>query len=307
MQAHPARAAGPMKLTNSAAAFNYALMFQCCYAGFRVVRIQSAAKMKRMKPARLIILVIAIASGGIAAYLAGRAPELPPPPPVAKLDTADVLVAAADIRIGTKLSAQDLRWQTWPASVVNGAFVLKDQHPGAIAELAGSTVRRTFSAGEPIVESKLVKSNGSGYMAAILPQGMRAASVEISPETGAGGFILPNDQVDVILSRRDKRAEKLTSIETIKGEIIFSNVPVLAIDQTVEEKGGQRTVVGKTATLELTPKQAAELAVARQMGTISLALRSLLDSNEKEAPSTYSMRIYRGATLETQTCNPICR
>ena len=118
-------------------------------------------------------------------------------------------------------------------------------------------------------------------MAAILPAGMRAISTEISPETGAGGFILPNDHVDVILSRRDKAAEKASGVESHTSETILTGVRVLAIDQTVEEKNGQRVVVGKTATLELTPRQAETLALSRQTGTLSLALRSLVDANKK--------------------------
>ncbi len=122
-------------------------------------------------------------------------------------------------------------------------------------------------------------------MAAILPAGMRAISTEISAETGAGGFILPNDHVDVILSRRDKAAEKSTGVEIHTSEIILTNVRVLAIDQTVEEKNGQRVAVGKTATLELTPQQAETLALSRQLGTISLALRSLVDFDDKGKPA----------------------
>ena len=114
---------------------------------------------------------------------------------------------------------------------------------------------------------------------------MRAISTEISAETGAGGFILPNDHVDVILSRRDREAEKVSGVEVHASEIILANVTVLAIDQTVEEKNGQRVVVGRTATLALTPQQAEILARSRQMGTLSLALRSLVDSEgEAETP-----------------------
>jgi pilus assembly protein CpaB len=116
-------------------------------------------------------------------------------------------------------------------------------------------------------------------MAAILPSGMRAVSTEISPETGAGGFILPNDRVDVILSRRDKEAEKSAGTEVHSSETILANIRVLAIDQTVEEKNGQKVVVGKTATLELSSRQAESLALARQLGTLSLALRSITDAN----------------------------
>jgi pilus assembly protein CpaB len=239
-----------------------------------------------MKPARIIVLVIAVVAGGIAALLAGRSdpPPAPAPAPVAQLETTDVLVANSDIGLGNRVSAQDLRWQTWPAAAASANFIRKSDRPDAINQLAGSIARAPFSSGEPIREAKLIKANGSGYMAAILPSGMRAISVEISPETGAGGFILPNDHVDVILSRRDRLAEKSIGVETHTSEIILSNVRVLAIDQTVEEKNGQRVVVGKTATLELNPRQAETLALSRQMGTLSLALRSLVDFDKKDRP-----------------------
>ena len=239
-----------------------------------------------MKPARIIVLVIALAAGGIAALLAGRseAPP-PPPPPVAQLETTDVLIANADIGLGSAVAEKDLRWQTWPAAPAGPNFIRKPERPEAIPELAGAIARSPFSAGEPIRGSKLIKAKGSGYMAAILPSGMRAISVEISPETGAGGFILPNDHVDVILSRRDRLAEKSAGVEVHTSEVILSNVRVLAIDQTVEEKNGQRVVVGKTATLELAPRQAETLALSRQLGTLSLALRSLVDSDNDKPES----------------------
>ena len=243
-----------------------------------------------MKPARIIVLVIALAAGGIAALLAGRSDKTPPPapPPVAQLETVDVLIANSDIGLGSKVSSQDLRWQTWPAAAAGPAFIRKSERPDAINQLAGSITRAPFATGEPIREAKLIRAGGSGYMAAILPGGMRAVSTEISPETGVGGFILPNDHVDVILSRRDKEAEKAAGVEVHTSETILSNVRVLAIDQTVEEKGGQRVVVGKTATLELTPRQVETLGMSRQMGTLSLALRSLVDfdNNGKPEPVT---------------------
>jgi pilus assembly protein CpaB len=182
------------------------------------------------------------------------------------------------------VSEQDMRWQLWPAAGIGSNFVRKNDQPNAIEQLAGSIARAPFSSGEPIRESKLIKGTGGGYMAAILPSGMRAISVEVSPETGAGGFILPNDHVDVILSRRDRAQEKVTGVEAHTSEIILSNVRVLAIDQAVEEKNGQRVVVGKTATLELSPRQAETLALSRQLGTLSLALRSLVDFNSKDGP-----------------------
>src|SRR5580700_3626927 len=268
-----------------------------------------------MKPARIIVLLIAIAAGGVAALLAGRSDQAPPPPPapVAQLETAEVLVANAEIGMGSSVSAQDLRWQTWPAAAVSANFIRKNDRPDAVTQLAGSIARAPFSDGEPIREAKLIRANGSGYMAAILPTGMRAVSTDISPETGAGGFILPNDHVDVILTRRDHDAEQANGgIETHVSETILNNVRVLAIDQTVEEKNGQRVVVGKTATLELSPQLAEKLTLAHQLGTLSLALRSLVDSGTqqvaeaKPAPRVDSITIFRGGAVEAYTCTPNC-
>jgi pilus assembly protein CpaB len=230
------------------------------------------------------VLVIAVVAGGIAALLAGRS-DPPPPAPVAQLETTDVLVASGDIGLGSTVSAQDLQWQVWPAASAGSGFVRKSERPDAINELAGSIARAPFFSGEPIREAKLVKANGSGYMAAILPSGMRAISVDIVPETATSGFILPNDHVDVILTRRDRAAEKAAGVEVVTSETILANVRVLAIGQSVEEKNGQRVVDGKQATLELTPRQSETLALARQLGTITLALRSLTDLNAKDKPA----------------------
>jgi pilus assembly protein CpaB len=239
-----------------------------------------------MKAARLVVLGIALVAGGAAAFLVGTGGEpqkAEAPAPVAQLVTVDVLIAKGDINMGAAVNAPDFQWQQWPAATTGSSYVLKKDKPNAMEELSGSIARGPFTAGEPIRESKLIKANGSGYMAAILPSGMRAISTEISPETGAGGFILPNDRVDVILSRREKNNDA-KGTESTTSETILTNIRVLAIDQTVEEKNGQRVVVGKTTTLELSPRQAETLALSRQTGTLSLALRSLLDANNNTPP-----------------------
>lgn len=238
-----------------------------------------------MKAARIIVLGVAVVAGGLAALMAGRQADVPPPPvpePVAKLDTTDVLVVRSDIGLGQSVTVSDIQWQTWPVVAAGPYFIRKTDRPNAIEEFSGSIARAPMVAGEPIREAKLIKANGSGFMAAILPSGMRAVSTEISPETGAGGFILPNDHVDVILSRRDREAEKSSGLDSFVSETILNNIRVLAIDQTVEEKNGQKVVVGKTATLELNPRQAEALALSRQLGTLSLALRSLADGSKTE-------------------------
>jgi pilus assembly protein CpaB len=236
-----------------------------------------------MNSARIAVLTIALSAGGVAAYLAsGSDNRSVPAEPVAHLQTVDVLVAKSDIGLGQSVSAEDMQWQTWPAATASNSFIRRNERPDATTQIVGSIARAPFIAGEPIREPKLVKANGSGFMAAILPTGMRAISTEISPETGAGGFILPNDRVDVILSKREKNPDRTGPSDVINSEIILANVRVLAIDQAPKEKDGQNAVVGKTVTLELKPEQAETLARARQSGTLSLALRSIADLNVVE-------------------------
>src|SRR5216684_4598764 len=175
-----------------------------------------------MYTARIVVLTIALSAGGVAAYLARGSDTKPalPVEPVVQLQTVDVLVAKADIGLGQSVTPDNLQWQMWPATTASNSFIRRGERPEAAKEVAGSIARSPFLAGEPIREQKLVKASGSGFMAAILPAGMRAVSTEISPETGAGGFILPNDRVDVILSKRLKNLA--TGKEFIVSEIILS-------------------------------------------------------------------------------------
>jgi pilus assembly protein CpaB len=235
-----------------------------------------------MNTARIVVLTIAVGAGGIAAYLASGSDNKAPAEAVVQLQTVDVLVAKSDIGLGHTVTPEDMLWQTWPAATASNTFIRRNQRPDATTQIAGSIARAPFIAGEPIREPKLVKANGSGFMAAILPAGMRAISTEISPETGAGGFILPNDRVDVILSKREKNTGRSGASDIVNSEVILPNVRVLAIDQAPKEKDGQNTVVGKTVTLELRPEQAETLARARQTGTLALALRSIADINMVE-------------------------
>jgi pilus assembly protein CpaB len=237
-----------------------------------------------MYTARIVVLTIALSAGGVAAYLARGTDtkQALPAEPVVQLQTVDVLVAKSDIGLGQSVTPDNLQWQTWPAATASNSFIRRSERPEGAKEVAGSIARAPFITGEPIREQKLVKANGSGFMAAILPSGMRAISTEISPETGAGGFILPNDRVDVILSKREKNPDRSGSSDIVISEIILTNVRVLAIDQAPKEKDGQNTVVGKTVTLELKPEQSETLARARQTGTLALALRSIADLNAIE-------------------------
>src|SRR5438105_13874596 len=193
-----------------------------------------------MKTARIVVLGIAIAAGGVAAYLvSGSDSKTVVVDQTPQLPTVDVLVAKADIGLGQTVGPDDMQWQTWPAATASNNFIRRGDRPDATTQLAGSIARSPFIAGEPIREPKLVKTNGSGFMAAVLPGGMRAVSTEISPETGAGGFILPNDRVDVPLSKKEKNPDRSSPSDIVNSETILANVRVLAIDQAPKEKDGQ--------------------------------------------------------------------
>ena len=237
-----------------------------------------------MNNARIVVLAIAIGAGGIAAYLASGSGEKPAPAqPVAQLQTVDILVAKSDIALGQSVKPDDIQWQSWPAATASSSLINRSARADAFKEFTGSIARSPFVAGEPIREQKLVKADGSGFMAAILPQGYRAVSTEISPETGAGGFILPNDHVDVLLTKRDKNPDG-KGADVAVSEVILANIRVLAIDQAPKEKEGASALVGRTVTLELKPEQTETLARSRLSGTLSLALRSIADIKMDQKP-----------------------
>ena len=235
-----------------------------------------------MKIARLAILGIAVVAAGGAALMASNLTQTPEPQsiaeqPVAQINVSEVLVAGNDIGLGTKLNSSMVRWQKWPEEVISDGYIKKSDGKSLEEAIAGSIVRSAFFEGEPIRNGKLIKSD-SGYMSAMLPSGQRAIATSIATDTSAGGFILPNDRVDVIMTRREQSDDG----ENFITETILQNIRVLAIDQTIEEKDGESVVQGSTATLQLNPLQTEILTVAQQMADrLTLSLRSLEDNNEK--------------------------
>ena len=251
-----------------------------------------------MKIARVAVLAVAVGAAGGAALLAKGMLSRPEQPQAEQqapaMEMARVLVAANEISQGQVVTRADLRWQDWPVEAVADIFITSGNRPDALDDISGSIARFTVSSGEPINEIKLVRADHGGFMSAILPSGMRAISTRISPETGAGGFILPNDRVDVLLTKSDDENNPGRGGDSYVSETVLRNVRVLAIDQTIREEDGEQVVVGKTATLELGPEQAEVLALAEQIGELSLALRSLSDSQAAgDMPETVNDR--RGA------------
>jgi pilus assembly protein CpaB len=241
---------------------------------------------------RVALLIGALGAGGAAAWLVIAAR----PEPVTKIveaapATQDVLVAVGDLLPAQTLTKENLRWQPWPQSALNPVYLTRTSRPDAIDSLAGAIIRNRLAAGEPIREENLTPRH-AGYLATVLPSGKRAMAVRISAESTAGGFILPNDRVDVLHSDGKSPVS----------HTILSNVRVLAIDQVVDDASKNDTskanVIGKTATLELDPSQAEILTAAQAAGTLSLSLRSAADNDDYRHSTRQAVRIIRAGHSE---------
>lgn len=299
-----------------------------------------------MKPAKIAVICIAAVSAiGLALVVramgsSGQAVSTAAAAPVeAARPMAKVLVAARDLAPGKRLTDADLAWKDWPVDEVNPAFITDGSVPlpqaaeaakpaekapeGAVAAVAraannvatggakseyfGSVVREPILAGEPIVGRKIVRAGDSGYMAAYLEPGMRAMAIRVNVETAAGGFILPGDRVDLVLTRETNLGNMGATDESrskFSSSTVLQNIKVLAIDQSTRAGDDEQAVVGATATLELGPRDAEALALAKSEGELSLVLRSYADtagpSGRVQAARTQSsaVRIYRGGAPE---------
>lgn len=252
-----------------------------------------------MKPARIILLLVALLAGGLAAFLVTRGGD---PAPVQQVTNTEVvqeakmqiLVAKTAIGVGERLSATQLEWQDWPAGAVRPEYVTIEALPEAPTELTGAVARFEIFPGEPIREAKLVRAD-QGYLSAVLSEGMRGVSVEVTAASSAGGFVVPNDHVDVILTTLANGNQR--------SEVVLANVRVLAIGKRLGEMGASSGVEDPNAqtaptpvtfdettiaTLELTPGQAETLINSATRGELSLTLRSIVDFNDNSVPDSTS-------------------
>jgi pilus assembly protein CpaB len=209
-----------------------------------------------------------------------------------------ILVAKHDMQVGDRVVADDLGWQTFPKDAINPAFVQggpADPKAGiaekaqaalqvatggdpAVQGVSGSLVREAILASEPINKRKLVKGGEGGFMAVKLPQGMRAMALPVTVETGAGGFLLPGDHVDVILNQKmTPSGDGHGPTQPVESHAVMRNLKVLAIDQTTEPKPGAAALVGAVATLEVPAEDVEELAKSKDEGVLMLVLRSYAD------------------------------
>src|SRR6185369_16126451 len=242
-----------------------------------------------MNVTRIAILGVALIAAIVAAMLVrgmlGGGTAATQASVQAVAQTTDVLVASKDIVPGHALDADSVRWEAWPKKTVSTGFITKDAQPDISKAIEGMVVRSPLVTGQPISDANVVRAGASGFLAATIKPGMRGVGLVISPQTGAGGFILPNDHVDVVVTRdiSDGNGPKIFRVFTI-----VRDVRVLAVDQTAKLEKDEQSQVAKTATIELTQSQAEVVALAQQVGVVSLTLRALGDSTGEptsEAPA----------------------
>ncbi len=255
-----------------------------------------------MNRTQIAVLGISIATFG-GAYFFFNAWQSPPAVVVQapKLETDQVLVASEDVQLGMVMAENMVTWQTWPKAAISEQMIVKSAGPNELDEIKGSMTRLSFMRGEPIRRDKLVKGGQGGFMSAILPSGMRAVAIKIDGggDSTAGGFILPNDRVDVVQIFRDEEASRTRGIEVLTTRTILANVKVLAIGQILQDDNGKKVAVGSNATLELTPEQSELIVLAQHTGggNLHLLLRSLVDSGGQAETVTGLQGHARGLTI----------
>lgn len=269
-----------------------------------------------MKTSRYVVLGIAGFAGILLFFLvhgmmSGKATRPAAATVVAPpVQTVRVLIAAHYIKGGSRLGDADLQWQDWPVNTLNPAYIVDGARPGSTAagteEAArkaggiqaataaagdaarhvltpgakeayiGGVARQDILANTPITDSQVVRSDEGGFMAVMLQPGMRAMAVQVSVENTAGGFILPGDRVDIMATHQAPKTGGGTNDSV---QSVLRNIRVLAIDQQVQTQKDKQSVIGATATLEVTPADGQALTLAKASGTLSLMLRSYADSD----------------------------
>jgi len=205
-----------------------------------------------------------------------------------KAETVNVLVAKRDMVVGERISPSSLGWEAYtPTSASTPGFFLQSKNPKAIEDFSNGIVRQAMVKGEPVLASKIVDVNATtGAMAALLTPGMRAVSFPISPETAVAGFVLPNDRVDILLTREVQFTSNGQSISRVISSAILENVRILAIDQAISQDKDKTTLPGGVATVELSATDAEKLRLAHKLGDLSVTLRGYADAGGPTVAAT---------------------
>jgi pilus assembly protein CpaB len=240
-----------------------------------------------MRGRTLLLFLIALLLAGSTAMLVRSRLEAPSitvaaPSPAPAVRHKSVLVARVPIGRGQLLKSEDLGWQTWPEDGATGAYIVAGAQPAAAFN--GWVAREPFVAGEPIIKAEIVAPGDRGFLAAVLQPGMRAVSVPVSVTSGIAGFVFPGDRVDVLTTYTLPTGNGGShELDPKVAETILRNVRVIAIDQNLDSKHGE-AMLAHTVTFEVTPKESEILALAGDLGQLSLSLRGLVGSRDDSPP-----------------------
>jgi pilus assembly protein CpaB len=228
-------------------------------------------------------LVLALVSGGAAGYLALGYMNRPLSPRSASANAmTHIVVAARDLAVGTVLAPGDVKKIDWPALTVPPGYA------GSEEEVMGRGVITPVSANEPLMTAKLADKDAGGGLPIVIPEGMRAVSVEVDEVIGVAGFVTPGTRVDVLVtfSESGDRDEAAT-------RVILQNVQALASGQTIQRSANGEPQTTTVITLLVTPEQAEKLTLAATEGHIQLALRNTLDMAEVDTDGVQAATLVR--------------
>jgi pilus assembly protein CpaB len=236
-------------------------------------------------PRRVILILIALIVAIGAVFLtqlalrgsssrrtlaASQAPKVAPP--------TQVLVAKTELFAGDLVKPTDLAWQNWPDGALPATYEVSTR--SRLQDFVGAVVTSHMVPGDPVTPARLVKPNDRSFMAAVLQPGDRAVTVNVTPASGQAGFLFPGDRVDLILTST-VQAGGANGASHHVSETILRNIRIVGLDQTFSDKRDDKKPIGvpRTATLEVTPKQAEIVSVASDLGVLSLILDSVAEPN----------------------------
>lgn len=251
-----------------------------------------------MKRARIwLVLALALVSGGVAGYLAldflrDRMQTVTAAPAA----TTAVVVAARDIPAGTILAGSDVKVAHYPADAAPAG---RASEPG---EVVGRGVVVPIAADEPLLSAKLAREGSGGGLSIMIPQGMRAVSVQVDEVIGVAGFVQSGTRVDVIVTINPSSGR-----ENSRSKVVLQNVEVAAAGQTTERDSQGRAQTVPVITLVVTPEQAEKLTLAATEGRIRLALRNVLDHEEVPTPGVQAEMLVRPDGGQAPTARPVVR
>jgi len=270
-----------------------------------------------MRPIVIVLIVLALGTAGIAAFLVSRYLQSQQAPQqtanaAAQIQAQDVLVASHDIVPGAVLTVDDTRWVKWPSESVDSERMVTRQTPveggqqgDAQQNFNGKIARRTIMAGEPMSREMVIKQGDGSVAAANIAPGMRAVTLNVSPAAGVAGLILPGDHVDIVMNAAVRDLAQLDGWKDVivryTSETIMKDIRVVAINQKLAHDPKEGVAEpGNLATLEVTPAQAERLLVSQQLGALSLTLRSLVPGlNDKDKAQSYTMDVRASRALSS--------